>query len=128
MFTYKWFFVDRNAIVSSNFLNQNNFCRFWDIPKKRSKKTTFFMHDYNTWPYPVWQSKKGISRRQFWIESGSQVSFSAGFPISNAIIFKRVFHWLISFHSPRLRVANRPNALVHETKNIIDVIFINILL
>ena len=33
------------------FFYQNSFSRFRDI----SKKNTFLMHDYNTWPYPVWQ-------------------------------------------------------------------------
>ena len=38
MFTYYSFFVDRNAMVSLNFFNQNSFSRFLDILKKPSKK------------------------------------------------------------------------------------------
>ena len=42
----------------TQFFNQISFTRFWDILKKRTKKknTTFFMHDYNTWPYPIVRS------------------------------------------------------------------------
>ena len=40
------------------FFIQNSCSRFLNISKKRSKKyPNFFMHDYNTIPYPVWSSK-----------------------------------------------------------------------
>ena len=66
----------------------------FEIFRKKEEKTHFFIHDYNTWPYSVWSSKKR------WVAVGNSVQIKQTdltFNIFSFPILSSFFFFLISF-------------------------------